>query len=137
MNCVSLVGRLTRDPELRKTPSGKSCVRFVLAVNRIFESQNGQKADFPTVVTYGKTADNVSLYCSKGDLIEVDGRLQTGSYEDKNGRTIYTCEVIANRVGFLTPKSKKEDDEYYSTKTVNIDEDFDKDYSTMDDDIEF
>lgn len=137
MNSVSLVGRLTRDPELRKTQGGKSCVRFVLAVNRIFESQNGQTADFPTVVAYGKTADNINAYCSKGDLIEVDGRLQTGSYEDKNGKTIYTCEVIANRVGFLTPKSKKEDDGFYSMKTVKLDENFDKDIELMDSDIEF
>ena len=82
MNKVFLIGRLTRDPELRYTGSNIATTRFTLAVNRPFQSQNGEQGtDFINVVVWRKQAENVKKYCTKGSLVAVEGRIQTGSYE--------------------------------------------------------
>lgn len=111
MNNVVLIGRLTRDPELRYLPSGNNTAvtRFTLAVDRQLsrekkaemESRNQPTADFISVTVWGKQAENVSNYVSKGRLVAVEGRIQTGSYEAKDGTRRYTTEVVANRVQFL------------------------------------
>ncbi len=104
MNKVVLIGRITRDPELRYTASNVPNVRFTLAVNRPFENQNGEReADFINVVVWRKQAENVKKYVSKGSLIAVEGRIQTGSYE-KDGQRIYTTDVVADNVQFLESK---------------------------------
>jgi single-strand DNA-binding protein len=106
LNRVIIVGRLTKDPELRYTSSGVAVATFTLAVNRTFKNQNGeQEADFINVVVWRKPAENVANYLKKGSLAGVDGRLQTRSYEGQNGR-VFVTEVIADSVSFLDSKGK-------------------------------
>lgn len=106
MNRVVLVGRLTRDPELRYTPSGVAVATFTLAVNRNFTNQQGEReADFINCVVWRRPAENVANYLKKGSLAGVDGRLQTRSYEDQTGRRVFVTEVVADSVQFLEPKS--------------------------------
>lgn len=100
MNNVVLIGRLTKDPELRYIPQSETAVaNFTLAVDR---PQSKEKAaDFIRVVAFGKTAELCEKYLSKGRQVGVSGRIQTGSYKDKEGKTVYTTEVYADRVEFL------------------------------------
>ncbi len=108
MNRVELIGRITRDPELRYTSSNIATTRFTLAVNRPFQSQNGEQGtDFINVVVWRKQAENVKKYVSKGSLVAVEGRIQTGSYE-KDGQRIYTTDVVADSVQFLETKSQSQ-----------------------------
>ena len=105
MNNVSLVGRLTRDPELRTTSGGVSVASFTVAVNRPVSSQNGERqADFISCRVWRAQADNIAKYCHKGDLIGVEGSIRTSSYDAQDGTKRYTTEVQADRVEFLTPK---------------------------------
>lgn len=110
MNNVCLVGRLTRDPELRYIPhSGTPVATFTLAVDKglskekkeEMESQNKPTADFLRIVVWGKQGENCAEYLKKGRQTSVNGRLQTGSYEDKDGKKVYTTDVVANQVQFL------------------------------------
>ena len=108
MNRVELIGRLTRDPELRYTGSNIATTRFTLAVNRPFQSQNGEQGtDFINIVVWRKQAENVKKYCTKGSLVAVEGRIQTGSYE-KDGQRVYTTDVVADSVQFLESKAQSE-----------------------------
>lgn len=108
MNRVELIGRITRDPELRYTSSNVATCRFTLAVNRPFQSQNGEQGtDFINIVVWRKQAENVKKYVSKGSLVAVEGRIQTGSYE-KDGQRIYTTDVVADSVQFLETKSQSQ-----------------------------
>ena len=105
MNTVNLIGRLTKDPELKYTPSGVAICKFTLAVNRDFTSQNGEReADFINCTTFKKTAENLSNYQSKGSQIGVVGRIQTGSYEGQDGKRVFTTDVMVDRVEFLGSK---------------------------------
>ena len=109
MNRVDLVGRLTRDPELRHTTSGRAVCQINLAINRTFTNQNGEReADFINVVVWDKQAENVSKYVTKGRLVSVEGRLQTRSYDDKDGKKVYITEVVANSVQFLSTSSSSQ-----------------------------
>jgi single-strand DNA-binding protein len=100
MNNVVLIGRLTKDPELRFIPnSGKAVARFSIAVNREFSKE--KEADFFNIVVWGKTAEYVANYSQKGRLIAINGNLRNNNYEDKNGTKHYTVEVVANRVEIL------------------------------------
>lgn len=99
MNNVSLVGRLTRDPELRRAGE-TSVVTFTVAVDRPVRAGAEKQTDFPRVTVFGKQAENCDRFLAKGRLVGVQGRIQTGSYE-KNGQTIYTTDVVADRVEFL------------------------------------
>lgn len=104
MNNVQLIGNLTRDPELRYTGGSQTPVcRFTLAINRLANGE--KKADFPQVVVFGKQAENCEKYLAKGRKVAVEGRIQTGSYEKENGEKVYTTDVVANRVEFLSSKS--------------------------------
>ena len=108
MNKVMLIGRITRDPELRYTSSNIPSVRFTLAVNRPFENQNGEReTDFINIVVWRKKAENVKKYVSKGSLVAVEGRIQTGSYE-KDGQRVYTTDVVADNVQFLESKAQSQ-----------------------------
>ncbi|CUO79555.1 Helix-destabilizing protein [Roseburia hominis] len=100
LNRVALVGRLTRDPELRRTGSGKAVTSFNLAVERNFKSDD-QEADFINCVCWGKVAENTERYCSKGSMVSVDGRIQTRNYENNQGQKVYVTEVIADSVQFI------------------------------------
>lgn len=103
INRVILVGRITKDPMLRKTQSGTSVVSFTLACNRRVPSQ-GQDADFINCVAWNKTADFMVQYVKKGALLGLEGRIQTRNYDDKDGKRVYVTEVVADSVQFLESK---------------------------------
>ncbi|KHD85669.1 single-stranded DNA-binding protein [Heyndrickxia ginsengihumi] len=109
LNRVVLVGRLTKDPDLRYTPNGHQVATFTLAVNRTFSNQQGERqADFINCVVWRKLAENVANYLNKGSLAGVDGRLQTRTYDDKSGKRVYVTEVIAESVQFLESKKNNQ-----------------------------
>lgn len=112
LNNIVLIGRLTRDPELRYTTSnGTAVATFTLAVNRRFKGDGGQEADFVPVVVWRKQAENCAQYIGKGSLVAVEGRLQIRPYEDKEGKRRTIAEVVANSVQFLdTKKSSSQSD---------------------------
>lgn len=108
INRVVLVGRLTRDPELRVSQNNISVTTFNLAVNRPFTGQNGERgADFINCVTFRKQAENVNQYVKKGSLVGIDGRIQTRNYENKDGQRVYVTEVVCDSVQFLEPKGQQ------------------------------
>lgn len=105
MNNVSIIGRLTRDPELHSAEGKTSVARFSVAIDRGKDKDgNDRGADFPNIVCFGKTAELVGKYFSKGKLIGITGRIQTGNYE-KDGKKVYTTDVLAERIDFLSPRS--------------------------------
>lgn len=109
MNAVMLIGRLTRDPELRYVQSGQPVANFTLAVDRRFAGEQGKgAADFIPIVAWRKSAELISTHLSKGRLVAVEGRLQVRSYESRDGRKMKTTEVIASRVQFLDRKRSKD-----------------------------
>lgn len=109
INRVVLVGRLTKDPEHRQTQSGVSTATFTLAVNRTFKNKNGEReADFINVVVFRQQAENVSKYLSKGSLAGVDGRIQSRSYENKEGQRVFVTEVVADSVQFMDSKGSNQ-----------------------------
>jgi len=106
MNKVLLVGRLTRDPELRTTPSGMAVIRFTIAVSQNFTNKNGERgADFINCSAWGRQADNISKYCRKGTLVSAEGRIRTSSYDAQDGTKRYTTEVVCDTVNFLSSRS--------------------------------
>lgn len=109
LNRVVLVGRLTKDPEFRTTPSGVEVSTFTLAVNRTFTNAQGEReADFINVVVFRKQAKNVNDYLSKGSLAGVDGRVQSRNYENNEGRRVFVTEVVADSVQFLDTKGNNQ-----------------------------
>lgn len=109
INRAVLVGRLTKDPEFRTTPNGVNVATFTLAVNRTFTNANGEReADFINVVVFRNQADNVNNYLRKGQLAGVDGRIQSRSYENQEGRRIFVTEIVADSVQFLEPKNNNQ-----------------------------
>jgi single-strand DNA-binding protein len=119
MNRVVLVGRLTKDPDLRYTPNGVPTATFTLAVNRNFTNQQGEReTDFINCVVWRKPAENVANFLKKGSLAGVDGRIQTRNYE-KDGKKVYITEVLAESVQFLEPKGGRVQDEPKQNKPVN------------------
>ena len=107
MNNVSLVGRLTKDPELRTINTGNTTVSFTVAVNRQFTNANGEReADFINCVVWGKQAENLAKFCTKGSQIAVTGRIQTRNYDGQDGKRVYVTEVVANNVTFLSAKGE-------------------------------
>ncbi|EAH1035582.1 TPA: single-stranded DNA-binding protein [Listeria monocytogenes] len=105
MNRVVLVGRLTKDPDLRYTPAGAAVATFTLAVNRPFKNGQGeQEADFIQCVVWRKPAENVANFLKKGSMAGVDGRVQTRNYEGNDGKRVYVTEIVAESVQFLEPK---------------------------------
>ncbi|PEJ05049.1 single-stranded DNA-binding protein [Bacillus wiedmannii] len=106
MNRVVLVGRLTKDPDLRYTPNGIAVATFTLAVKKAFANQRGEReSDFISCVVWRKAAENVANYLKKGGLAGVDGRLQTRNYEGQDGKRVYVTEVLCEHVQFLEPKN--------------------------------
>ena len=101
MNNVILIGRLTRDPEVRYTAEEMAIATFTIAIDRPVKQGQEKKADFPRVITFGKTAENCERYIIKGRKVAVQGRIQTGSYTNNDGQKVYTTDVVANTVEFL------------------------------------
>lgn len=109
MNRVVLVGRLTRDPDLRYTPKGDAVANFNMAVQRPFTNQQGNRdADFINCVVWRRQAENLANYMKKGNLIGVDGRIQSRSYEGQDGKTVYVTEVMAESIQFLEPRNSNQ-----------------------------
>ena len=106
LNVVAIMGRLARDPELRQTTTGKSVASFRIACDRGRRDANGQsQADWIDVVAWDRQAEFVCKYFQKGSLIAIDGRLQSRSYQDKNGNNRTAIEIVANNVNFAAPKA--------------------------------
>lgn len=156
INNVVLVGRLTRNPELRRTLQGDAVTSLTLAVNRNYTSQDGQQqADFIKCIVWRKLAENVEKYCSKGSLVGVTGKIQTRSYDNSQGQKVYVVEVICDSVQFLETRAAREraqsqpqmqmqqpqnNDNFYDMKTVELEKEFDNSlntYDIMEDDIQF
>lgn len=118
MNKVFLIGRLTKDPVTRSN-SSTTIVSFTIAVDRKYKNEGQPAADFPNCVAFGKTAEFIEKYFSKGKKIVIEGRIQTGSYENKEGNKVFTTTVVAESVEF--GESKKESGE--ATRGVSVDAD--------------
>ena len=109
MNLVVLIGRLTKDPEISYTQSQLAVCKFNLAINRGKDSKgNDLGADYPRVTVFGKQGENAHKYLTKGRKVAVQGRIQTGSYKDKDGKVIYTTDVTADRVEYLEYGSREQ-----------------------------
>ena len=105
LNRVVLTGHLTKDPELKVTQSGLSVVQFVIGVQRQFARKDGgRETDFISCVAWRKTAENIAKYFRKGQLIGIEGRVQTRSYDNKNGQRVYVTEVVVDNFSFLSGK---------------------------------
>ena len=133
MNKVLLTGRLTRDPELRYTPNSKAVCNFTIATNRPVVRDGEKIADFINCIVWGKTAENLSKYQSKGSLIGIDGRLESRSYDDKDGNKRYVTEVQVEHIEFLGSKS----DGQTETKESNPYEEFGNAIEISDDELPF
>lgn len=150
MNKVILIGRLTKDPELRMTSSGIASTSFTVAVNRNFTNQSGEReADFINCVAWRKQAENLSKYCQKGAQVAVDGRIQVRNYDAQDGTKRYVTEVIADNITFLSSKAGNDVSGYTNqsssvqedTPTTSVEEDPFKDFGSevvlSDDDLPF
>lgn len=132
MNSVCLVGRLTKDPELRYTPNNQAVATFSLAVNRNFKSQNGEReADFINCVIWRQQAENLANWAKKGALIGITGRIQTRSYENQQGQRVYVTEVVAENFQLLEsqkdrgnqPQANSQPDFRRNTSPMDISDD--------------
>ena len=163
INRVVMVGRMTRDPELRRTGSGAAVTSFTLALNRNYNSADGQQADYISCVVWNKVAENVAQYCSKGSLVGVEGRLRSRTYDNAQGHRVYVTEVVCDSVQFLETRAQRERNQssmnqgmmnqnpmdqysqpaqpqtnnFQDMQTVELESDFDNSYNIMDDDIQF
>ena len=163
INRVVLVGRMTRDPELRRTPNGSAVTSFTLAMNRPKRNDEEQQADYISCVTWNKVAENVAQYCSKGSLVGVEGRLRSRTYDNVQGQRVYVTEVVCDSVQFLETRAQRERNQssmnqgmmnqkpmdqysqpaqpqtnnFQDMQTVELESDFDNSYNIMEDDIQF
>lgn len=158
MNRVVMVGRMTRDPELRRTGSGAAVTSFTLALNRNYNSADGQQADYIPCVVWNKIAENVAQYCSKGSLVGVEGRLRSRSYDNAQGQRVYVVEVVCDSVQFLETRAQRErnaqqqnymndfsmnqpqTNSFQDMQTVELEKEFDNSdnsFNIMEDDIQF
>ncbi len=148
MNKVILIGRLVRDPELKYTQSNQAVCTFTLAVDKKLSREKREEAeaagrptaDFPRIIVWGKMGENASRYLFKGSQCAIEGRIQTGSYQDKeSGKTIYTTEIIADNVEFLSKLTQEErkgsrSTNGYQNNSNQSDEFFDEDFTEIQDD---
>lgn len=111
MNKTILIGRITKDPELRTTPNNRSVCQFTIAVNRAYTNEEGKReADFINCVVWDKQAENLAMYQKKGNQIAVEGRIQTRNYDDNSGKKVYVTEVLVNNIIYLD--TKKDDSNF-------------------------
>ena len=149
MNKAILIGRLTRDPEMRTTTSGINSTTFTVAVSRNYTNPNGEReTDFLNCVAWRKQAENIAKYCTKGSQVAVEGRIQTRSYDAQDGTKRYVTEIIADNVTFLGAKGSNVisdnnfvgDSAISDIATTDISEDPYKDFGEVaisDDDLPF
>ncbi len=120
MNKVFLIGRLTRDPELRYTGNNTAVASFALAVQRNFANQQGEReADFFNITVWRKQAENVKNYLSQGSQVAIEGRLQTRSYDDANGQKRYVTEVVADNVEFIGSRNSSSNSNNMNSSASN------------------
>ncbi len=142
MNSVVLIGRLTRDPELRYSGAQMAVAKFSIAVDRPVKAGKDREADFPRITVFGRQAENCERYLQKGRLVAVHGRIQTGSYKNKDGTTVYTTDVVADRIEFLEWGDKAErgsqaSQNYSSHNEAAPAEDMPDSFQTIDEDVPF
>ena len=163
INRVVMVGRMTRDPELRRTQNGSAVTSFTLAMNRPKRNDEEQQADYISCVVWNKVAENVDKYCSKGSLVGVEGRLRSRTYDNVQGQRVYVTEVVCDSVQFLETRAQRERNQssmnqgmmnqnpmdqysqpaqpqtnnFQDMQTVELESDFDNSYNIMEDDIQF
>lgn len=142
MNSINLVGRITRDPELRYTQSDKAITRFTLAVPRGKKKDSDEEiTDFISCMAWGKTAEVVAKYCTKGRKLAVSGRLETGSYEKEDGTRVYTTDVSVQHVEFIgSNKNESQSENKPQEETPKNDDpfsDFGDEVVISDDDLPF
>ena len=140
MNIVALIGRLTRDPEIRYTAGTQMAVAtFTVAIDRPVKAGAEKQTDFPRVTVFGKAAENCEKYLAKGRMVAIQGRIQTGSYADKDGVMHYTTDVVANRVKFLEwGDGKPSDAERAAAAAVSADQEgVPSGFAAIDEDIPF
>lgn len=143
INRVVLTGRLTRDVELRATPSGANVASFTIAVDGFTKDQNNatvNQASFINCVAWNQSAKFVSQYCKKGTLVAVEGRLQSRSYDRKDGTKAYVTEVVVDRVENLSPKDSNNVQDSENSNSFSIDdtdENENQELSYSDDDLPF
>ena len=141
MNSVILIGRLTRDPELVYTPGNQTAVtHFSIAVDRPTAQGKERQADFIRITTFGKQAENCDRYLHKGKQVAVNGRIQTGSYKNREGQTVYTTDVIANNVEFLGSSQQgtpRQPDEAYNDGTPSYQGELPDGFEATEEDIPF
>lgn len=120
MNNVTLVGRLTKDPELRTISTGNTTCSFTVAVSRQFTNANGEReTDFINCVIWGKQAENLCKFCTKGSLVGVTGRIQTRNYDGQDGRKVYVTEVAASNISFLGSRNSGNSSDGTPQENVN------------------
>lgn len=138
INRVIEIGRITKDPVLRKTPNGTSVVSFTLAVNRNIKKEGQPEADFINCVAWNKTADFMAQYVKKGALLGLEGRIQTRNYDDRDGKRVYITEVVADSVQFLESKKSDESAQNEATGAYTQNDEY-ADYAAeiQDDDLPF
>ena len=142
MNKAIIIGRLTKEPEMRTTTNGVNSTSFTIAVNRPFSNQDGEReADFISCVAWRKQAENIAKYCSKGSQVAVEGRIQTRSYDAQDGSKRYVTEVIVENCTFLGSKNEvttgdKEKD-IVKEETNDPFKDFANEVQLTDDDLPF
>ena len=112
MNKVILIGRNTKDIELKQLTSGSSVIEFSIAVNRPYKTNGENESDFFNCVAYSKLAENISRYVKKGDLIGIEGRLQTRNYTNREGKKVYVTEIIVENCEFLQSKRQEENPQW-------------------------
>ena len=123
LNRITVIGRLTRDPELRTTSNGVAVATFTVAVDRQYKTQNGEKeTDFIPVVVWRGLAETCSKYLSKGNMVAIDGRLQIRNYENDKGERRTIAEIVAENAQFLTPKANTREDSNSASFDHNLDE---------------
>lgn len=138
MNSVILIGRLTRDPEVRYTAATQMAVAtFTVAIDRPVRQGAEKQTDFPRVTVFGKQAENCEKYLTKGRLVAVEGRLQTGSYKNKDGATVYTTDVVANRVQFLEWGDKGQKSSGHAVDPNDLMPDVPDGFEQIDEDVPF
>lgn len=138
MNRIILLGRLTREPELKVTSSDKTTTTFGLAVDRPFKNRGGKtEADFINIVTWNKTAEVAGNYLHKGERCLVEGRLQIRSYEGKDGQKHYVTEVVADRLELIEKKKDSSQKQGFESMGDDITQDVQKGYVTFDEEVPF
>ena len=139
INSVILIGRLTKDIEVRYTQSEKAVGNFTLAINRRFKNQNGEyETDFIDCVVFGKQAETMAQYTKKGDLIGVEGSIQKRAYEDKEGNKRYITEIMVEKITFLQTNKKEEPKvENNPYKDMSVKVEASQQFEITDDDLPF